>query len=46
MIACSDYRIENYYELISGPILGKGSKSTVFKGINKITKQEVAIKKI
>ena len=40
------YNLENFYEELIDQPLGQGHKAFVYKGINKHTKQEVAIKQI
>lgn len=43
--ATGDYRIENYYVELPNTMLDACIDSNIYKGINKLTKQEVAIKK-
>lgn len=44
--ACSYYRLEDFYDEQLEMHLGSGSRGTVYKGVNKKQKQEVAIKRI
>lgn len=44
--ATGDYRIEMYYEEFPNTEFGHGVDSVIYKGINRQTRQEVAIKKI
>lgn len=44
--ATGDYRIESYYNVRPNTIFDFCTDSNVYKGINRLTKQEVVIKRI